>query len=299
MNNKKDKTPSAPSKRKAPLRRKVIQAERLAVAEPALVPIPAPEIVIDVPPQKLPILQRTKCWCIESVAVIFWLYVAIKLFVFDIDRAVVATIAPTYVRLLDFKFVLLIALLAFSLIFIKRTSITKFVAFVLFYPFIVLFWRLPVSVYKSDNWLLPFAIVNTFVSIFRSFRFYIVSISFWLIFFVLALTTSRPALLVIAVCCLVLSVSASYVKKFVNSFSPNSNLGAYRKVATVLHDHVRNTYALNDELRQPRKDFSEDQTKRWSTNLEASLLFNRASLFFARRLREYQSSSFEMASRSC
>jgi hypothetical protein len=233
-----NKKPRAP-KRKTPAKKTEIQLARTAVEVGGPIPVLLPEPIVDVPLLKPPILQRTKWWCIEAVATIFWLYVAFKLFIFDIDRAIVDAIAPTYVWVLDYKFVLLITFLALSLVFIKRSTITKFVTFVIFYPFIIIFWRLPVLVYKSDNWLLPFAIVNTFVSIFRSFRFYIVSISFWLVFFVLALTTSRPALLTIAVCCLLLSISASYVKKFVNSFSPNSNLGAYRKVATALHDHVR------------------------------------------------------------
>ncbi len=99
----------------------------------------------------------------EIIAITFWIYVGIKLFVFGLDVYLAARFLPQYVWLLDLKFFILIGLMAIAGLFTKSKEIGLWLAFTVFYPAILIFWRVPVFLYKQESWILTFALINAII----------------------------------------------------------------------------------------------------------------------------------------
>ncbi len=74
----------------------------------------------------------------EIIALLFWIYIPIKLFVFDIDVSLVNKYLPSYAWLLDFKFFILIGIIAVIWLITKNKHILSWSLYILFYPAIVL-----------------------------------------------------------------------------------------------------------------------------------------------------------------
>src|SRR3989339_795405 len=81
-------------------------------------------------------------------------------------------------------FVIIIILLTLLLIVLRKNFLTWFL-YVLFYPAIILFWKIPYFIFRQKSWALAFAVLNSIISFFKSlkytffaFAFYIITMSF-------------------------------------------------------------------------------------------------------------------------
>src|SRR5689334_8900529 len=73
----------------------------------------------------------------EFLAISFWGYTTIKLFVFDIDVFLVEKFFPNYSWLINYKFFFIIGTLAVIWLLTKNRYILLWSLFVLFYPVII------------------------------------------------------------------------------------------------------------------------------------------------------------------
>src|SRR6266542_2743467 len=117
----------------------------------------------------------------EIIAVLFWVYVIVKLLIFDVDIFLVEKFSPNYVWLLNYKFFILIGTIATIWLVSKNRHVLLWALFIFFYPAIVLLWRLPFFVFKQRSWVLAFAIVDAIISFFKSVRFTYITTSFFLV----------------------------------------------------------------------------------------------------------------------
>jgi hypothetical protein len=79
----------------------------------------------------------------EVIAPIAWLYGVVKLTIFDIDMFALHALTPQWQWILDFKFFGLLAVAVFLLIFLGPKEFLTLLAYVLGYPLVVLFWKVP------------------------------------------------------------------------------------------------------------------------------------------------------------
>lgn len=79
----------------------------------------------------------------ELVAISLWVFVLVKLAVFDLDVYLLERLAPEVRWLLNFKFFMLLAGTAVIWVALGHRTFLTSVAYVLAYPLVVLFWKLP------------------------------------------------------------------------------------------------------------------------------------------------------------
>lgn len=72
-----------------------------------------------------------------------WCYVILKLVVFDIDTFGLRVVAPQYLWLLDYRFFLLLGGVVLLLGSLGPREFLRLVAFVVAYPIVLLFWKIP------------------------------------------------------------------------------------------------------------------------------------------------------------
>ena len=53
--------------------------------------------------------------------------------------------------------------MAIAWLFAKNKDIGLWLAFTVFYPAILIFWRIPVFLYKQESWILAFALINAII----------------------------------------------------------------------------------------------------------------------------------------
>ena len=107
----------------------------------------------------------------ETLAILFWMYVLIKLFAFDIDIFLMNRFLPGYAWLLNLKFFILIGGIALIWLVTKNKYILSWSLYVFFYPPIILFWKIPFFIFKQRSWILAFAFINSIISFFKSIKY--------------------------------------------------------------------------------------------------------------------------------
>ena len=106
----------------------------------------------------------------ETLAILLWIYVITKLFIFDIDIFLIEKIFPSYIWLINYKFFVLIGILAAVWLVTKNKRILLWSLFIFFYPVILVFWRIPFLLFKKRSWNLIFALIDSIISFFKSFK---------------------------------------------------------------------------------------------------------------------------------
>ena len=237
--------------------------------------------------------QRLRWIGLETVAVLFWLYVITKLFVFDVDVYLLDLFAPKWAWLLNYKFPILLGLIVVGMVVSRSLTLGLAVIFIVFYPFIVLFWKIPRFVWKQKSWLLAFALVNAAISFFYSFKRDFIAATLFLICAILIVTVDNQYTLLGASLLLLAIVAFAYYAAFLKAFKPSAVFETYTK----LFPAVRTSIKVDKLFRNlPVASMTAQQIDSRTNTLEMVVLFNRACLLITKKLRNYQRSGVNVIS---
>ena len=227
----------------------------------------------------------------EIIALVFWLYVVSKIFIFDIDIFLIKNFLPDYYWLISYKFLIIISLVAIFWLFTKNKNIIFWSLYIIFYPFIVFFWKLPFFIFKQKSWVLAFAVINSIISFFKSIKYKFIIFAIFMASLTGIFISTNNQILWLA-CFLILTVLFTvYVRSFILLFKPSSIFQIYIKIFSGIRKHGKSYFGIDENMRNlPTTSFGEKQLEKWTTNLQASVLFNRVCLFSAKKLRDYQNS---------
>ena len=156
----------------------------------------------------------------EIIAAVFWLYVLVKLFIFDIDIVLVNKFLPGYAWFLSFKFFIFIGVITIIWLITKNKYMLSWSLYALFYPLIVLFWKIPFFVFKQRSWVFAFAFINAVISFFKSIKYNFVTSVIFLISLAVIFSFSNEKLLWTAAATLLVLLLITYVHRFILVFKP-------------------------------------------------------------------------------
>lgn len=233
----------------------------------------------------------------ETIAILFWVYVLVKLFAFDIDVFLVNKLLPEFVLLLNLKFFILIGIIASIWLVTKNKHILSWSLYVFFYPAIVLLWKLPFFIFKQKSWILAFAFINSIISFFKSIKYSFITSAFFLGSVAIVFSFSNEKLLWAATTIILGFLLVTYIHRFVLVFKPSSIFQVHIKIFSGIRKHGVSSFALDESIKNlPVASLDQKQMEKWTTNLQMSVLFNRICLFAARKLRDYQNSGLNVVS---
>jgi hypothetical protein len=233
----------------------------------------------------------------ELAALALWFYVPIKLLVFDFDVYLARSFSPKNAWLLDYKFLILISVLSVSLLFVKSGKVKAWILFILLYPWILIFWRLPRYIFRRKAWSLAFAIINSIISVTKSAKINFITFSIWLISMVAIFVSEKPIALSAAAFFAVVSLTLVYLHRVILIVRPTGLLQLYVKCTAGIRKSGNHMFALDASLRDlPVQTLNQSQMEKWTGNLQNSVMFNRGCLFIARKLKDYQNSGFPLVS---
>ena len=96
-------------------------------------------------------LARLSWWARECLAAALWLFIALKVLVYDVDVAIVNALPPQAATLLKYKFLVILGLTAALWLILGNCRFRVTIAYLFFYPLILLLWRIPKLLFK--NWV--------------------------------------------------------------------------------------------------------------------------------------------------
>jgi hypothetical protein len=252
----------------------------------------------------------------QSLAMLFWTYTILKIFVFDIDIYLFHNLFPGYEWLLTYKFVILIGIIGAAWLMIGTREIIIWLLYIALYPFIVIFWKIPYFVLRQRSWTFAIALIDVVVSFFQSFKHTFITLSFLIVSATIIFTFSNEWLLWLSIVTLLVVNIVTYVYRLVFAFKPSSLYSAYGFVSSV-PQNVRNSFQnllstgidsltqqstaevqpveLSKELYSlPVDSLDKTQRDQWISALQLHVFLNRAFLFGAKKLRDYQSSGMSI-----
>ena len=232
---------------------------------------------------------------VEAVAIVFWIYTVTKLFVFDVDVWVINVINPHLVWVLNYKFPLLLAVIAIAMLVTRSLPLALSILYIAFYPFVIVFWKIPYFLWRQKSWLLAFAFVNSVISLFRSFKRNFVLTTLALLSALLIWNLTTPVLIYASMACLLGIVGVTYALAFIKAFKPSAVFQVYMKIFPALR--TWDFFKVSDTTRGvPVAQLTADQITVRTNELQNLVLYNRTCLFVSRKLRDYQKSRINIIS---
>lgn len=102
---------------------------------------------------------------LDVVASGLWLYTALKVFVVDVDRAILGSLA-------DYRFFGFLAVLVVMILVFRRWDrLAGAAGYLLLFPLIVLLWKIPRALYRTKSWVAAFAVMNVFSTILSDLKY--------------------------------------------------------------------------------------------------------------------------------
>ncbi|MCL4874232.1 hypothetical protein KJ039_09140 [bacterium] len=242
-------------------------------------------------------VNKAKRFLKEIIAISFWIYVFVKLFVFDLDVFLVNRFAPEYIWLTNLKFFIILAVLAIIWLVSKNKNIFFWSMYIIFYPAILFFWKFPFFIFKQKSWSFAFASINALISFFISIKYNFIIIATFIISLAIIFYFSNVIIIWCAIFALSMLLFVIYVHRLLLIFKPAAIFQLYSKIFSAMREHAQSSFVLDENMKaQPIEKLDQKQLEKWTANLQTAVLFNRICLFVAKKLKNYQNSGLNIIS---
>lgn len=240
--------------------------------------------------------SKFKVYFRESIGFLFWAYLFIKILVFDIDVFIINEYVPFLKWIIDYKFFILIAVIAIYWLVVGNKEFAKTISVILFYPLILIFWRIPVIFFKRKSWIGVFASIGITTSIFKNIKINFIvftAVSISLLFIIIS---SSAFLLYLSSFILLCYLTFHFFRKIKFSFKPSHIFSMQSDAFINFWRKHNDKFGLANELKDvDYKEMDSSALQKWSTSLQTVIIFNRICYFFTSKLRDYQKSRFNVA----
>lgn len=229
------------------------------------------------------------------IAIIFWLYLIIKLFIYDIDYYLIKNFFPKAEWIIEYKFIILLSILFVLFFFAKKNYAVLLTLFIIFYPFVLLFYKIPFLIYKTKSWTIAIAFINTIISFFSGFKYNFFVFSITTISFFFLFKFDNPIILYSTIVVLIVTIIVVYFNRFLTIFTPSSMHKIHLNVVNFIIKHTVVMTTIDDEIKNLQvTEMNSTQLQKWTNNLQTTVILNRGCYFLSSRLQEYQKSNLNI-----
>jgi len=186
---------------------------------------------------------------LDALGTTFWTYWALKIFIADIDRVLIAALAPSALPLLDYRAVAYLALLVLTALFLRRWFL--YMAYIAGFPLVVLFWKIPFFLMRHRSWPMFLAILQAGSVVLGDLRYNVITKSLAVIAAVFVVTTDDPIFLLPSAVCVAFLLVWSFARRLRRMFGSSSFIEVQRRTIRRLlsSQAVQAFVTLKDEYR--------------------------------------------------
>ncbi|MFI4919729.1 MAG: hypothetical protein ACHP65_09260 [Legionellales bacterium] len=219
--------------------------------------------------------KMTKAWELfrEATAIVFWVYLVIKVAVFDIDVYIVGIYIPSFRWLLDLKLFILMAALSILWLILGNKKFSLYILFVIGYPLIMMFWKIPKLIFR--NWSYTIVFTPAVYDIVTSLRAYFISYVLAMLAVVCILTSKSKVTLILSMVIL-LSLLAMQLLLSVKKAYKSTVFTTISKGIRVLKDKIADVSFLQAIADGAAKNTGtvEDTEKKYDAKLSIYYMFH-------------------------
>lgn len=231
----------------------------------------------------------------DVVGVLVWAYAVTKLFIFDIDRWVLDLTAPSMAWVLNLRFIAFVAVLLVTALLIGRKRFFKLVGYVVGFPLIFLFWRLPKAIATSRSWTAGLVILNSVISMATDVTYRLVYFVVYALAVAIIVMSQNVIWLWAATIAITMCVLSSYIKSCVDAFRAPRVLSLYTGLFEKLRGFATGTAEdAPPSLHVRLPAIPEDEVSKYVSHIQPRIIVGQLSLAFADRLRAYNESEIHV-----
>ena len=236
------------------------------------------------------IWRRLRWPLADSVGSISWLYVALKLLVFDVDVRLSAW-SPVLRAAVEHRFFIVLFILS-ALALVWRWRFIGILLYLAFFPLVVLLWKLPRFLLKKRSWTLAIGTLHSFFAAFWGLKKSVIGITAFS-FACLASSFDSSVLLWFAIVLAGGLLIFAYANALVGAFRPSRFMTVQVRLFETLAvaDATANTWKIKPELRRDEVvKFDKTQLDTFTQGLVTGAMAYYAASFWAYRIERYRKS---------
>ncbi len=227
----------------------------------------------------------------EILVVFLWIFIFVKLLIFDFDIYFFKVFVPSLSWIIDYKFIILIVTLSIFWIISNKSFFRQTIALLIFYPLFLLFWRIPRFLFKSKSWVSIFGSINIIVSFLKNIKLNFIIFTIVITSIVIVLFSQSTVLITIAMISLFLYLIYHFAHRVYYSFAPSKIFAVESNTLISLWETHKEKFYLPNELKNVTgEEIPKERFDKWSTNLQLLITFNKLCYFVASKLKSFQKS---------
>ena len=241
--------------------------------------------------------EHSKHWhkqraVLDVIGSLLWLYLLLLTFVFDVDRDVVEPLSGGH-AIADHKFVIFIVGLAL-LVLIRRRNAGLAILYLLVFPAVVVFWKIPRRLYRTNSWVTFLAAANVVSTGVLNLRTTIIAFAGSVVAAFLVLGGGPNVLIGIGMVMTAILLLFGLYRAVIYALKPSAFLDIQERAITqVVDSEVLAAFVdVNEPLTNSEiEKFDEAQQAQFVNNLSCGLLAHRILYLWAYQLDRYRKSS--------
>lgn len=226
---------------------------------------------------------------LDLIALAIWGYWLLRIFVGDVDEAVISAINPAWLPVLEYRFAGYVLIpVAFAIAWPRGRAAF---GYVLLFPLIVVLWKIPLLLFRRRSWPFLLGMLQAGTALFGDLRWNVITKGLAIVAALGILTSSRPP--VISVCALYigsLMVLSIYrrVRRLVGS--PSFVTIQRRAIRGVMKSTaVTQFLTLGDEYtRHDRRGYSPQQATQVEMTISNGIMLHKLLFLWASQLERYR-----------
>lgn len=234
-------------------------------------------------------LSRLPLWVFDVLGVVAWAYVLVKIFVADVDRALVELIAPGAVAMVDYRVVLYLLVIAVVAIFWRSLLIP--VLWIVFYPLVFIFFRVPLYLVGHRSWPLFLSILQSLSVVLSDLRYNLVTKALAIVASVLIVLSAPAALVLVSALYIAALLAWSFWRRVRTFARAPSFVEVQRKAIRRVVDSSLVQRLINLTPEQTRPDIQEyapDQAQQVALVISSGIALSKVLYLWSYQLERYR-----------
>lgn len=227
---------------------------------------------------------------LDLTSTVFWIYALLQVLGFDVPRRVLESVSPQYAHLADFRWILVAAVIFLAGV-VWRWKTLGGILYLLGFPLIVVFWKIPKFFYRRRNWVLGMAFLNGIGIGIRNLRYNLITKSLGFVAAITILTTSNQTLLLPSVTYIGTLLVVAAVRTVRRVLEPNWFLKTQSDLIERIVDSkaVTNSTDIDKHLSAASpKTLTQVEASTLSNAISISIVINHVLYFWAYQLKQYK-----------
>jgi hypothetical protein len=227
---------------------------------------------------------------LDVVATVAWSLIVIKLFIGDLDRTILSSIAPGALWLLDVRWFLALAVAALLLLLLNGRTLGLSLGYVVCYPAVILLWKLPKTLIKRRSPLLAIGLASLTFNLAARTRPFIYAVTLETLCGLIILTSGEHWLLWVAVAAFAIVLVWWLAVMAIDMFRTEALLRAQNRfIRWLLGLKILNKVVTPDQPDQlSLKDWKLDDAKQYRDRAGAALIVRQVLFYWAEAVAQYR-----------